>query len=351
MRTSSALSTLIVTLLALLACHSTVEVSGAASSSSGTKSGERRNSYGSQIAPPLEIPGTAYEFAGEVELPEVEPKGTDGLHNVFHLSENIVSGSEPAGPAALQKLASMGIKTIISVDGKIPDAKAAAKLGMRYVHIPIQYKGITSEELINLSKTFRELQAPFYVHCFHGRHRGPAGAAVGRIVRDGLTRDLAIAEMRQYFGTSSKYEGLYRVIASGQIPTAEMTAASEYDFEAAHRPDGMVGVMIALSRAHDNVAMLSKREWKLDPQHPDVDAINEAQKLHDAYVLSLELPEVQEGPQDLREWFEESRDASLELIAELRTAHTGDAAASGRAVDAFLALKADCSSCHRAYRN
>ena len=71
-------------------------------------------------------------------------------------------------------------------------------------------------------KTFRELDGPFYVHCFHGKHRGPAAAAaLGRIAVDGVPREQAIAEMRQWCGTSEKYEGLYRTIAEVLRPDAE----------------------------------------------------------------------------------------------------------------------------------
>ena len=46
----------------------------------------------------------------------------------------------------MKRLADMGVKTILSVDGKTPDVEAAKKLGMRYVHVPIQYRGITESE-------------------------------------------------------------------------------------------------------------------------------------------------------------------------------------------------------------
>jgi protein tyrosine phosphatase (PTP) superfamily phosphohydrolase (DUF442 family) len=341
MRISTAISTLLAASLALIACRSSEDVA----------TGELRSAQSSVVAPSLSISGSAYEFAGEVQLPEQLPEESTGLYNIFHLSESIVSGSEPHGRAGLEALAEMGIKTIISVDGKLPDAETAAELGMRYVHVPIQYKGISDDEMLRLSKAFRELPEPFYVHCFHGRHRGPAGAAVGRVVRDGLTRDLAIAEMRQYSGTSSKYEGLYQVIASGEIPSPEATAASDCGFETAHRPNGMVGVMVEVSRAHDNVAMLSERNWKLDPEHPDVDAVNEAEKLRDAYATAVELSEVQNGPSDLREWFEESLEVSNQLVSELKAERAGQSAASDLAVQSFLTIKADCKACHKSYRN
>lgn len=327
---------------ALLACRSADD---------GAASHEPQGGSAAEIAPPLELQGSAYDLAGGVELPSASASEGPGLHNVYHLSEAIVSGSEPQGRAAFEELASMGIKTILSVDGAVPDEALAAELGMRYVHVPIQYKDISPEEMLRITKTFRELEGPFYVHCFHGRHRGPAGAAVGRVVLDGLSRDRAIAEMRQYSGTSSKYEGLYRVIAAGYIPGAEESAACEFNFEAAHQPEGMVGVMVILSRAHDNVALLSERGWEPDPEHPDLDAVSEAVQLRDAYAVAATLPEVGAGPRDQLDWFDECREVSNQLVEELKAERAGDSAAGDRAVQAFLTLKADCDSCHKAYRN
>ncbi|MDP6369233.1 MAG: hypothetical protein QF615_06460, partial [Planctomycetota bacterium] len=118
-------------------------------------------------ARPLPAGVNALEASLSLELAEMEGEEHPSLHNLFTLSPNIISGGEPATSAALEALALRGVKTIVSVDGKVPDSATAAQLGMRYVHIPIQYKGITEDELLALAKTFRELEAPFFVHCFH----------------------------------------------------------------------------------------------------------------------------------------------------------------------------------------
>ena len=174
---------------------------------------------------PLQVEGSAFALAGRVEIPKLAVEEHSDLHNVIKLSQQIVSGSEPHGRAALGKLRHMGIRTILSVDGKAPDVTGAQALGMRYVHVPIQYKGISEDQVSRIAKAFRELDGPFYVHCFHGKHRGPAAAAIGRVVLDGASRKVALAEMRQC-GTAAKYEGLYRTLAHQVLPTAKETARS-----------------------------------------------------------------------------------------------------------------------------
>ncbi len=301
--------------------------------------------------PALVLEGTAYETALKVTLPPESPEEHEGLHNVFRLSPNVISGSEPHGEAALEALRQLGVHTIVSVDGKAPDAEAAAALGLRYVHIPIEYKGLTEEELGAITKTFRELEGPFYVHCYHGKHRGPAAAAVGRMVLDGVSRETAMAEMRQYCGTSAKYEGLYRDIATAHIPTAEETSRLDFDFPARKLPRGLVAVMVEVSRANDNLDLLEQGAFAADPEHPDVDARNESAKLLQSFTAALELNQVRNGAEDFRGWFQAAHDGSQKLSDALERASQGDPAAAAEASQAWAAVKASCTACHKAYRD
>lgn len=311
-----------------------------------TDSTSRESAANDGLAPALVLEGTAYDSAARIALPPEAPEEFEGLHNVYHLSESIVSGSEPQDARALQLLADMGIRTIISVDGKAPDADAAGELGMRYVHIPIQYKGLTRTEIGDLAKTFRELEGPFYVHCFHGKHRGPAAAAVGRILLDGADRQTAIAEMRQYCGTASRYEGLYRDIATAYLPPARETAARRFDFPAVQLPKGVVGAMVELGRAHDNIELLVDNGFALSAEHPDLDPRNEAKILLQAFEASLQLDEVRQGPADYRGWFQESRDAAKGLVSALERGDDPEEAKLH-----WSTIQASCSACHLVYRN
>ncbi len=304
-----------------------------------------------EVAPPLDDVPSAYEAAAQPPLPEVAPQDRPDLHNVYHLSEGILSGGEPLSAEALARLADWGVKTILSVDGKVPDAQEAARLGMRYVHVPIRYKGLSEGELLRIVKTFRELPAPFYVHCFHGRHRGPAAAAIGRLVIDGVDRSQALAEMRQWCGTSQKYEGLYQTIASAQIPTLEATAALDWDFPAAHRAKGMRGAMVGIARAYDRLAALKGRGWRPDPDHPDVDARNEAAKLRDLFETCVELSGAAGSPEDFRGWMVDSLEGSEALEAALKGLVWGQEGEGERAVGAWERIGGACSACHRSYRD
>ncbi len=317
---------------------------------SACSTGERR-SQTQPVPPPIgKLDGTAYQTAMRVQLPKVPPEDEHGLHNVYHLSESIVSGSEPRGEEAFQKLQEMGVRTILSVDGKLPDEELAARYGMRYVHVPIQYKGISQGEMLRIAKTFREQEGPFYVHCFHGKHRGPAAAEVGRIVLDGIPRDQALAEMRQWCGTAESYEGLYLSIAEGSVPDEPATRAFDWDFPAAQPLQGFRQGMIEVSRADDNSKYLSKRNWQPDAEHPDVDALNEATKLASALERCARLEEVASRPADFRGWMDEAVKGSAALRDALSALQKSE---QDRApVDqAYKRVSSACNACHDAYRN
>ena len=54
-------------------------------------------------------------------------------------------GAEPHEDVAFAELAELGVRTVVSVDGAKPQADAARHHGLRYVHIPIGYDGVSEE--------------------------------------------------------------------------------------------------------------------------------------------------------------------------------------------------------------
>ncbi len=318
----------------------------------GCTSSSSQESMGATLAVD-DADADAYELAGRVSLPSTSPEELPGLHNVCHLSESVISGSEPQGEEAFRHLSELGVRTILSVDGKVPDQELAAKYGMRYVHAPIRYNGIEDEELLQIAKTFRELDGPFYVHCFHGKHRGPAAAAVGRIVIDGAERVRAVAEMRQWCGTSKKYKGLYETLAAHPIPGPEETAAYDWDFPADKPMRGLRSAMVDLARHFDMLEIAVLNDFEYDAEHPDVDAHNESLILRDLFEASLELDEIDQHPAEFRASLEDSFQASVRITELLRDLGEVQLQPSARdaALEAFEVIDQNCATCHKSYRN
>lgn len=311
-------------------------------------------SYQAFVPPPLELIGTAYEAAAAVALPAVPPGQYPGMVNVYRLSDTIISGSEPHDAEALAQLAAWGVKTVLSVDGKAPDVEAAEELGLRYVHVPVRYRGITDEQIAKIAKTFRELEAPFYVHCYHGKHRGPAAAAIGRVALDGLERERAIAEMRQWCSTASKYEGLYSSVAVSDIPAADETAAYDFDFASTMKFDGVRDAMVVLTRSWDEVKLAAKNEWQPISEHPGIDALQSATTVSQLMRACGQLDEAVDYPADFHEMMTDTQghlDDVVKFLTDCRVEETSLFERNESLDAAYKAASRSCLTCHGVYRN
>ena len=110
------------------------------------------------------------------------------------------------------------MRTVISVDGATPDVARAERFGLRYVHLPVGYDGVPRDKAIAAAKAVRELPGPAYLHCHHGKHRGPAVTACV-LLADGAS-PAAVAEVLRLAGTDPKYAGLVGVPRTFTPPTA-----------------------------------------------------------------------------------------------------------------------------------
>ncbi len=193
-----------------------------------------------------------------------------GLHNVFRISDKLLSGSSPEEDAGFQSLQSLGVKTIITVDGSQPDLERAHKYGMRYVHLPIGYDGVPREQALKIAKAIRDLPGPVYLHCHHGQHRGPASAAVAHLLLDpSCTVEQAIMEMKRA-GTDPRYKGLYASpanIRAAPAPNLDLVAA---DFPESVKPAALAEIMVHVDEHWDAIKLAKATSWAVPKGHPDV---------------------------------------------------------------------------------
>ncbi len=133
------------------------------------------------------------------------------LPQARRIAADVYCGGEPSDEAAFARLRKLGVQTIVSVDGATPAVRLARQFGMRYVHIPIGYDGIPASAQRSLARVARELERPLYVHCHHGRHRGPAAAAVVCLAMGVMDKKQAL-RLLEVSGTSHDYDGLWRSV-------------------------------------------------------------------------------------------------------------------------------------------
>src|SRR5436190_2618002 len=82
------------------------------------------------------------------------------LPNAYQIHPKVISGGLPEGDDAFRELADLGVKTIISVDGATPEVATAKKFGLRYVHLPHGYGGISEARVAELAKAVHDLPGP-----------------------------------------------------------------------------------------------------------------------------------------------------------------------------------------------
>lgn len=139
------------------------------------------------------------------------PVPSNTVHNLFRIGDKVYCGSGPESYDDFRFLASLGIKTIVSVDGAVPDVDTARELGLRYVHLPLKYSEMSPADVQGLAGVLANVAGPIYVHCHHGKHRGPAATAIicqqsGLLSKDQSLEFLAAA------GTGKQYQGLWKSV-------------------------------------------------------------------------------------------------------------------------------------------
>jgi protein tyrosine phosphatase (PTP) superfamily phosphohydrolase (DUF442 family) len=270
----------------------------------------------------------------EMELP--------GIHNFHRATTHVFSGSQPEGEAAFAALAKLGVKTILSVDGAKPEVALAAKHGLRYVHLPIGYDGITGNRVAELAQAAAVLPGPIFVHCHHGLHRGPA--AVAAICRATAGWDATQAtNFMHAAGTAPEYAGLYRAVHELTMPSPAQLAAVDTNFPAVAKTTALVDAMVVIDAHFDRLKAADRAGWRSAP------AASPGANAREALLLLEQLRELarsndtKQRPEDYRVLLDESRAA-----AEVVNAQLAAAASPG---EAFNQLRQSCNDCHRRYRN
>ncbi len=268
------------------------------------------------------------------------PVDLPGLNNLSRASENVIVGSEPHGDAAFENLRSLGITTIISVDGATPDVEAARKHGLRYIHIPFGYDGIPSDATKALARAAREITTPMYVHCHHGRHRGPAAAAIVCISSGSLTQVQAL-ELMTTAGTSKDYTGLWRDVRNFIPPGPDEVLPELLEVAPV---DSIVATMAKIDRSFDNLKLCAAAGWKTPKDHPDLVPASEALLVQEGLHEASRHLQAQHDEQ-FRKWLTDSESLAADLCAAVKS---GDSATPSVRLKA---VEQSCKRCHSAYRD
>ena len=277
-----------------------------------------------------------------------QPVETTTLHNVFKLEGSLYSGNAPEGEAGFRELQKLGVKTIISVDGSQPNLELAHKFGMHYMHLPFGYDGVPQARGVELGKAAQTAAAdgPIYVHCHHGKHRGPAAVAIVCRALDGWSAERADEFLKQA-GTSPDYAGLFRDVKAFLVPTAEELARLPARFPESSKTPPLVDAMVAIDEHFDALKAAQKAGWREASDQAGLKPTQTAALVWEAFRELGRDPEAKKRGDDYA-----TKVAEGEKAADALKKILGDPASDGPTRDAALqSMAKSCGACHKAHRN
>ncbi|MCP4835210.1 MAG: dual specificity protein phosphatase family protein [Phycisphaera sp.] len=303
-------------------------------------------------AAPSSTIGSEEPMAGVTGMPTPAagyPMDAPGLENLVAYHPGFVSGSAPDGAEGLDTLASLGVRTIVSVDGAAPEVEAARERGMRYIHLPVGYDGFDDERRLQLVRGVLDglEKGAVYIHCHHGMHRS-AGAAAAVSVGAGWSSPEAAIERMRVSGTSPRYRGLYRCAAQSTRIDAELIESVDPDLPEVDRPDDFVELMIGMDLALEHLQLVAEAGWIPPVAHPDLVPAAEAGRLADLLRFASEGDRaLQEPDARFAEWLGR-QSLQVTRLEALLLATDADPSMLDRSLDA---IRESCVACHAGHRD
>ncbi|MDZ4772551.1 MAG: cytochrome c [Planctomycetota bacterium] len=270
----------------------------------------------------------------------------DGVHNVVAFHDGFYSGSVPEGDEGFETLRRMGIRTVISVDGAEPEVDRASAYGMRYVHLPISYNGISEERTLEIARAVRDLPHPVYIHCHHGKHRS-AGAAGAAAVTLGYSTPEAATSRMKVSGTAPNYTGLYQCVSVAKVTDAAVLDRADNSFPSVTKTPGFVQAMVHVDEEFDHLKAIEKAGWKVPQDHPDLVPVAVAGRLENLFRDLGQDKTILSKPADFHDMMNASHASAKVIESELsKPSPSADILAKE-----FKALTQDCKQCHTKYRD
>ncbi len=272
------------------------------------------------------------------EPPALEAVDSQRLAHVRRWNSRVLTGGRPYGPDAFEELAELGVRTAISVDGAAPDVASARAAGIRYVHLPLGYGATPRERVVALAKAVRDLPAPLYIHCHHGKHRAPVAAAIG-CVGAGLMDASNVDAHLQAAGTNRGYEELCRsAVLALPLPSAVIDAYRE-PFPETAEVQPLAAAMAEMDVYHSRLTEADKAGW---PEASLKSSASDALLLKELAAELLRNPpeEQPEGYSELLRQVEREADRIRSRLV------LGDSAEA-----ALARVSGACLDCHERYRD
>jgi protein tyrosine phosphatase (PTP) superfamily phosphohydrolase (DUF442 family) len=275
----------------------------------------------------------------------------EGIDNFFQLSDRIYSGSAPEGDTAFAALQKLGVKTLITVDGTKPNIELAHKYGLHYVHLPHGYNGISTNIQAQLIKAAQTVPGPIFIHCHHGKHRGPTAAAVVCMATEGWSSAKAEAWLVTA-GTATNYTGLFKTVRDFKEPSPDKLRNIPANFPEIATLPGLVDAMVAIDEQWDHLKEIRKAGYQTPKEHKDLDGPTEVLILREHFREAQRLPESSRRGEVFLQKLK-TAETNVEAAENLFLQFKSDGAAETRVrLDKALdVVSQSCAACHKTYRD
>lgn len=271
-----------------------------------------------------------------------------GLPNAFRAHANVYSGGTPDKENGFRQLMQMGVKTIVSVDGARPDVETASRFGQRYVHFPLGYGGISGPQALALAKAVSELPVPIYIHCHHGKHRGPAAVMVA-CIGAGLVSPRHAESFLRIAGTNPKYTGLYEAVERTQrFQLGELKRADVPYPEVASVPP-LTTVMIEIEKSFGELVEAKQRDWTYVASDGDADPSHDALLLKEHFAETSRMYPTDDWTEEFRGLLQHAHQEAITLESLLSSPRTAEVVSSLSRT--MTAIESDCRRCHEKFRD
>jgi protein tyrosine phosphatase (PTP) superfamily phosphohydrolase (DUF442 family) len=226
----------------------------------------------------------------------IERLNNPALANALRFSAKLFCGGPPQGEAGFQALKSLGIKTIISVDGAAPETSRADALNMTYVHLPVPYRDIPHDRALEIAKAIRDLPGPVYIHCSNGTARAPAAAGVASVLLGEMSAHDAFEALKAA-GTLPAYSGLYAATLKAEKVGKETLDALHVNFTARAEVSPLVSSMVAMEKVWKRIETAQSLDWNIPDSRSDLKPDEDMLQLIDCYMQAGKLEEIAKDPQ------------------------------------------------------
>lgn len=199
-----------------------------------------------------------------------------------------------------------------------------------------------------IAKAVHQASQPVYVHCHHGKHRGPSAAALSMVLLGDWSPDKAIEAMK-ISKTGAKYTGLYQCVRESSKANETDFSQLPDEFPSVASVENMVEAMVNIQHIYDHLLLCEESGWKQPEDHPDIDPPHEALLLKEAFVELGRSDEVQKHDQAFHAMLSASERAAAGLESALQK--VTDDEGLQRVNTYWNQIGKSCNACHSVYRN